>query len=435
MEYLEGTTLEQLIDTEVPLDLRSLIEISTQVCDALHYSHSKHVIHRDIKPSNILWHKELRTVKLIDFGLALNNRDPEELRLTVAGGTIGTVLYMSPEQCKAQNLDYRTDIYSFACVLFQMISGKPPFQADDYYSVMLAHAHSSIPRLSTRSLSSKTTISLQRIMDKALSKEPEGRHSSLAQLAAELADVWTSERQYSTGLDNDVYCTNNTVRHAGPAKNLNYKIRYRISVVLAAIGCLVCAIFWTAYGASIRKAQALSEARQFQNEIDKKVTSSQSLELARLHEKCGCAWLVVAKEESLPEQRMAAADRAADNLERAALVCNIIAPLESLRIQQEMAGITGLSAVRHTAVQRRVCRLLVYEAMELMSENNCQSARDNLERADHMSGVYQTKSKADIEFLSDIRTLLSDAIERTRDSQESTKHTVPTTGRALSELF
>ena len=127
MEYLEGENLEDILETIGPLPIPAAAIIGTRVADALHYSHQRGIIHRDVKPSNIFITRR-GEVKLTDFGIAYT---PQEPTLTQKGMAIGTPAYMSPEQIKGQKPDQRSDIFSLGVVLYELVTGTPPFSADD----------------------------------------------------------------------------------------------------------------------------------------------------------------------------------------------------------------------------------------------------------------------------------------------------------------
>jgi tRNA A-37 threonylcarbamoyl transferase component Bud32 len=131
MEYVEGTSLDKL-HAQLPLD--RAIDYSTQVLAALSYAHGKGVTHRDIKPANIMITTH-GVVKLMDFGIAKSTTD---LNLTRPGTTMGSIYYMSPEQVRGGTVDGRSDIYSFGVTLYEMITGRKPFQAETSYSVLNA---------------------------------------------------------------------------------------------------------------------------------------------------------------------------------------------------------------------------------------------------------------------------------------------------------
>ncbi len=131
MEYVEGTTLDKM-PARLPLD--QAIDYSLQVLAALSYAHGKGVTHRDIKPANIMITTH-GVVKLMDFGIA---KSTEDLNLTRPGTTMGSIYYMSPEQVRGGTVDGRSDIYSFGVTLYEMLTGRKPFQAETSYSVLNA---------------------------------------------------------------------------------------------------------------------------------------------------------------------------------------------------------------------------------------------------------------------------------------------------------
>ena len=150
MEFLEGETLRQRIQKE-PLSLEDLLNLSIQVAEALDTAHAGHVVHRDIKPANIFITARGQ-IKIMDFGLAkIENARPVELGpdaptiamdlVTSPGSAMGTVAYMSPEQARGEELDARTDLFSFGVVLYEMVTGKSPFQGTNTAVTFVAILH------------------------------------------------------------------------------------------------------------------------------------------------------------------------------------------------------------------------------------------------------------------------------------------------------
>lgn len=131
LEYVEGETLADLLEQKGKLDLEEAIDIFIPICEALAYAHSNGVVHRDIKPENIILSRDNEDelqVKLIDFGLAkLESELIDSQDLTVTGRVIGTPAYMSPEQIRSEKIGAASDIYSFGCVFYEILTGRPPF--------------------------------------------------------------------------------------------------------------------------------------------------------------------------------------------------------------------------------------------------------------------------------------------------------------------
>ena len=152
MEYLEGTTLGELIEAEGPLNERRGAELLAQTTKALVEAHSKGVVHRDLKPDNIHV-RQLpdgdEHVKVLDFGIAkvVSGDTEEQENLTATGMTLGTPLYMSPEQIMGELVDYRSDIYALGCILHETFAGTPPFSAEERLGVLVKHMSDDPPEM------------------------------------------------------------------------------------------------------------------------------------------------------------------------------------------------------------------------------------------------------------------------------------------------
>src|SRR5579859_3571232 len=168
MEFVEGTTLEKLAEqTRIPLD--HVLDFSMQVLAALSYAHGKGVTHRDIKPANIMITTH-GVVKLMDFGIAKSN---EDMQLTRPGTTMGSVYYISPEQVRGGTADARSDLYSFGVTLYEILTGRKPFQADTSYSVL--HAQLSQAPTPLIEINPEIPPQLNAIVLRAMEKQPENR--------------------------------------------------------------------------------------------------------------------------------------------------------------------------------------------------------------------------------------------------------------------
>ncbi len=143
MEYLEGKDLSDVIRTEFPLSPERIVHILSQVLSVLHEAHSNKIIHRDLKPDNIKLIRRAEQedyVKVLDFGIAkLQERDSSMPALTLQGIVCGTPEYMSPEQAMGKDLDSRTDIYSAGCILYELLTGLVPFDANNYQAILGMH--------------------------------------------------------------------------------------------------------------------------------------------------------------------------------------------------------------------------------------------------------------------------------------------------------
>jgi tRNA A-37 threonylcarbamoyl transferase component Bud32 len=195
MEYVDGATLRTLV-ARGELDVPSAIEIGIQVADALAVAHEAGIVHRDIKSDNIMVTKDGHP-KILDFGLAklidLTGGETdattrmETLAMTQAGMVMGTVAYMSPEQARGLAADNRSDMFSFGVVLYEMATGKLPFQGQSALDTMHAIAFMQTTPIST--LRSGLPYSLQRVVDRCLQKKAEDRYPSMREVAAELRVV------------------------------------------------------------------------------------------------------------------------------------------------------------------------------------------------------------------------------------------------------
>jgi DNA-binding NarL/FixJ family response regulator len=176
LEHVEGDALSKF----VPCSPETLVRLGAQVARALHYAHEKGIIHRDIKPANIKVTPEGQ-IKIMDMGLAISKTTP---RVTAHGMVIGTPAYLSPEQAQGQNLDARTDIYSLGIVLYEMATGKLPFNSDDIASLLLQQVKSAPPPIGQSV--NNFPASVEAVILKSLEKQPPRRYQTAAQMAEAL---------------------------------------------------------------------------------------------------------------------------------------------------------------------------------------------------------------------------------------------------------
>ena len=197
-EYVPGRNLKQLLDREISLDASQATAILRQVASALRKAELRGIVHRDIKPENILLGSDGQ-VKVADFGLARQSRpDQEGLELTKVGITMGTPLYMSPEQIEGRKLDSRSDIYSLGVTAFQMLAGRPPFQGETSLSIALQHLRE--PPADLRNDRPDIPEQLCAIVHRMLAKKPEERYADAAALLDELESLPIAAGRAESGL-------------------------------------------------------------------------------------------------------------------------------------------------------------------------------------------------------------------------------------------
>ncbi len=201
LQYIEGETLAARLKRQVP-DLREALAIAAQVADALSEAHARGVIHRDIKPDNIMLATRGQ-VKVLDFGLAKTLRDPGILEgdaqtgsmLSIPGMVMGTEPYMSPEQVRGEELDSRSDIFSFGTVLYELLSGRRPFEAKSSAEVISAILTTQPPPISRSSLG-HCGSGEEQLIRKCLEKDAALRYQTIGDLIPDLQQI---RREYETG--------------------------------------------------------------------------------------------------------------------------------------------------------------------------------------------------------------------------------------------
>jgi len=179
MEFVEGRTLKELVESEPPF-IKKAIEIAIQVAEGLAAAHEKGIVHRDIKSENIM-HTPKGQAKIMDFGLA---KVKGATKLTKAGSTLGTAAYMSPEQAEGEEVDHRSDIFSFGVVLYELLTGKLPFRGEHQAALVYAIVNEEAPPLAR--FNEKASEDLQRIVSKALAKDRDERYQHADDMLADL---------------------------------------------------------------------------------------------------------------------------------------------------------------------------------------------------------------------------------------------------------
>lgn len=183
MEYVPGENLKRYIKRTKRLEIGSVVSLAIQICEGMASAHHLGVIHRDLKSSNIMIDTE-GEVRIMDFGIA---RSLESKKITGEGKTVGTPQYMSPEQVSGEELDQRSDIYSFGIILYEMLTGKVPFEGEDSYAVGYKHKHESPPH--PHDLNLEIPNNLCHILEKCLEKNKEDRYQNAEEVISDLIKI------------------------------------------------------------------------------------------------------------------------------------------------------------------------------------------------------------------------------------------------------
>ncbi len=189
MEYVDGVTLRDVVHGDGPLPSQRAIEVIADACQALNFSHQHGIIHRDVKPANIMISKT-GAVKVMDFGIARALADAGN-PVTQTAAVIGTAQYLSPEQARGAKVDARSDVYSLGCVLYEILTGEPPFVGDSPVAVAYQHVREDPVPPSERH--GDICPELDAVVLKALAKNPENRYQTAAEMRTDLVKVHSGE--------------------------------------------------------------------------------------------------------------------------------------------------------------------------------------------------------------------------------------------------
>ena len=199
MEYVEGETLRDVLRREGVLQPERAMSLAADICAALDFSHRNGIVHRDVKPGNVMITPQ-GTVKVMDFGIARAVSD-SAATMTSTAAVIGTAQYLSPEQARGESVDARSDVYSLGCLLYELVTGAPPFTGDSPVSVAYQHVRED-PRLPS-SVNPAIPADLDAIVLKALSKNPANRYQSAAEMRNDLLRSLAGQRVEATPVMGD----------------------------------------------------------------------------------------------------------------------------------------------------------------------------------------------------------------------------------------
>jgi serine/threonine protein kinase len=268
MELIGGISLQALIKREQRLPYSRAGEILSQLCEGLSCAHANGLLHRDLKPSNVMVvagpdHKDI--VKIIDFGLAKfkPGYGVDAQKLTEDGVAIGTCTYMAPEQCMGQPLDERSDIYSAGCILYECLTGSPPFVGEEMLHVMFQHLHDAPPHLRPESDPAAPTAALDAIVLKCLAKSAEDRYSDVTAMQKDLQAA--------------IHGLNPIVARNEPYKTMPPKRSHVLGYAVACLGLMIAVIGWFVVEPRLKPRQATSVElyKQMMAEIEPRDHSKQ----------------------------------------------------------------------------------------------------------------------------------------------------------------
>src|SRR3954454_12912311 len=182
MEYVEGRTLRQVLESEGRLLPQRALEITAQICTALDQAHRAGIVHRDVKPGNVML-TPTGEVKVMDFGIA-RALTSSAATMTQTAAVIGTAHYLSPEQARGEHVDARSDVYSAGCLLYELVTGAPPFSGDT--AVAVAYQHVREDPVPPSRVESDVTAPIDAIVLKAMAKNPANRYQTAADMRADI---------------------------------------------------------------------------------------------------------------------------------------------------------------------------------------------------------------------------------------------------------
>jgi eukaryotic-like serine/threonine-protein kinase len=189
MEFLNGVPLSKLLEGGQALPIERIVHLARQMAEGLAAAHAANIVHRDLKPDNIFLINrgaDKDFIKILDFGIAKVSSSSEGAKLTRAGAVFGTPHYMSPEQAAGSPVDHRGDIYSFGVILYELASGRVPFDADNFMGILTQHMYKApVPIRALVPAPQEVPPGLEAIVLKCLSKRPEHRYQSMTELVTE----------------------------------------------------------------------------------------------------------------------------------------------------------------------------------------------------------------------------------------------------------
>ncbi|HEY9772840.1 MAG TPA: protein kinase [Planktothrix sp.] len=243
MELFDGPTLAEILENETRITPDRTVRLARQICDGLDHAHKKGIVHRDLKPSNLCIVKRedgKEMVKIVDFGIAkfMPQEGRKSQQLTQTGQIFGSPLFMSPEQCTGKSLDARTDIYSLGCLLYEALTGAPPFMGDTAYDTMTMHINEAPTPLRKVAADANIPELVQTPVMKCLQKKPEDRYQSAADMKDDLPPLGDDPQHTTTQWAPTWYSSIRYNREARVA------VAVGTTILLCAIPCLLVFFYY-----------------------------------------------------------------------------------------------------------------------------------------------------------------------------------------------
>jgi serine/threonine protein kinase len=197
MDCLEGESLKELIERKGRIPYDRALSIFKQICDGLEAAHKRGIVHRDLKPANVVISKEengFEHVRLVDFGIAkmLKQAGRQEQQLTKTGEVFGSPIYMSPEQCLGKDIDARSDIYALGCLMYETLSGEPPFLGNGFLETMNMHVGDKAKSLTEVVPDANFPAELVEVINRCMEKDPAARYQNVGEVRDTLVYITTA---------------------------------------------------------------------------------------------------------------------------------------------------------------------------------------------------------------------------------------------------
>src|SRR5215208_362657 len=232
-EYVDGETLKQRIDRMGKLPVDEAAAYAIEIGRGLAAAHARRLVHRDVKPQNVLIDREGRA-KVTDFGIA---RSLESHGMTQTGRVLGTTDYVSPEQAMGEDVDERSDIYSLGVVLFEMLTGDVPFQAETQVGVAMKHVNEPMPDVQAKRPEVSAVVASA--VDRATTKDPRDRYSTVAEMVRDLEQTLEVEAARRGGTSGEATSVLDSVPKA--ARRLRRRRRPWLGIAMGVVGILLIA--------------------------------------------------------------------------------------------------------------------------------------------------------------------------------------------------